>query len=119
MTDTASFYDQFSGNDAPVYEVSKKPFTPRKEETPHANRQNLSEPYKQAEFKAKCDNAPTDRAPTTHAITHWWRFFSRQQDNSPIAFQVNSEMNRNNVMDYKQSKQQYIDRYNQLLSESK
>lgn len=107
-----SFYSQFGDTGA----VIPEPKPDKKVETPHANRHDLSKPYS-SQFQKKCDNAPTESAPTGNGSHEFWRFFTRQLTNNLIAQQVNTNFDRRNLNgeNFQFEKERYIKLYNQLI----
>jgi len=105
MENNTSFYDAFTGHEAP----------PQPElEYKHANRQDLHKPY-ESEFSNKCEDAPTGAEKTTSAATEYWRFFTGQQTKCPIAMGINGSFDRN-TSDFKGDKARYIQLYSERLN---
>ena len=100
-----SFYSQFSDYESkPLEEVA----------TPHANRQNLSQPYNGRDIQEKANNASTGGEPKSNGVHEFWLFFTRQQTKNVLAMGINHQFDRNSLSgdNYDSERQRYIDLYN-------
>ena len=104
----SGFYDNLGGYEAkPLEQVA----------TPHANRQNLSQPYNGRDIQDKVNKASTGDEPKSSGMHEWWLFFTRQQTKNVIAMGINHKFNRNELSgdNFESERQRYIDLYNTTL----
>jgi len=104
----SGFYDNLGGYEAkPLEEVA----------TPHANRQNLSQPYNGRDIQDKVDKSVTESEQKSSAKNEFWLFFTRQQTKNVVAVGINHQFDRNsfNGDNYTEQRQRYIDLYNKTI----
>ena len=97
-------YDFAGDYSAPVQEVA----------TPHANRQNLSQPYNGRDIQDKFESSVTEPEKTTSGMHEFWLWFTRQQTKNVVAMGINHHFDRNSLNgdNYNSERQRYIERYN-------
>ena len=102
-----------------MYDFAGDYTAPQQEaETPHANRQNLSKPYKSdRQFQKNIDNAVTQPEQKSSASHEFWLMFTQQQTKNVVAMGVNHQFDRNKLSgdNFDSEKQRYVDLYNQAL----
>lgn len=105
-------YDQFAGFEAPVYEISKKPFV-----TPHQNREDMTKPYNGHSEEQKQFASNRIVISNSSASVEWWRWFTGQITKDEIAQCVNRSFTRNDITgdNYDKQKEKYSRLYGELI----
>ena len=109
----SSLYD-FVGDSYEAPLIPQKPIR----DTPHANRQDLSEPYVGRHEESKQSKSSSGTTEKTSAAVEFWKFFTRQITSNCTAQSVNRSFTRNEITgdNFQQQKEKYTRLYNEQVN---